>query len=129
MRLSKRIAAIVTETIRSPLRASYVVDKDGKQIVLRPGGNYVGADLSGLDLAGVRLAGANFTNANLAGVNLSGAHLEEANLAGANLTGAILSGAYLEGASLDLDAFREVSVEVAPAGLPADVVRTLKAGG
>jgi uncharacterized protein YjbI with pentapeptide repeats len=129
MNLSKKIAAIVSETIRNPLSPSYVVDKNGKQIVLRPGGNYVGFDLSGLDLTGVRLTGVNFTNANLSGVNLSGAHLEEANLAGADLSGANLSGAHLEGANIGSTALQEIAGKNTPAGLASNVVDTLKSGG
>ncbi|MDP2241476.1 MAG: pentapeptide repeat-containing protein [Burkholderiales bacterium] len=129
MNLTKRITTLITETVSSPLKTSYIIKQGDRQVVLRPGGNYSGVDLSGLDLKGLNLNKVNLRGANLVGTNLANAHLEFADLSGANLSGAVMSGTHLNGATIDTESLRNAVFEVAPAGISADSLDTLKIGG
>ncbi|WP_208028274.1 pentapeptide repeat-containing protein [Rhabdothermincola sediminis] len=74
-------------------------------LVIWPGAQLAGLDLSfavltGVDLRGADLSGANLTSANLSGANLAGAKLDGATLADVNLTGASLTLASVRGTDL-----------------------------
>lgn len=73
-----------------------LINLQGCQGRLAPGGALSGCDLSGRDFSGKNLSKADLRYADLSGANLTGA-----NLSGANLTGAKLSRANLEGANLE----------------------------
>jgi uncharacterized protein YjbI with pentapeptide repeats len=111
MNLTEKILAVLTETVKSPFKTSYVFQTGSRKVVLRRGGDYSGLDLSGLDLSGldlrdITLKDVNLEHTNLARANLAGAHLENATLLDTNLTGAMLSGAFLDGAEIDFDTLR-----------------------
>jgi uncharacterized protein YjbI with pentapeptide repeats len=126
MSFAKKIASLVAETVASPLENSYVFDQGGNTVVLRSRGDHAGADLSGLDLSGVKLEQANLENANLTGANLSGAHLEGANLIGAKFSGTILTGTHLKDAKIEIESLQNAVFDVAPAGLSAEDLVSLK---
>lgn len=74
-------------------------------LVIWPGAQMAGLDLSfsvltGADLRGADLSGANLTSANLSGANLAGANLDGATLADVDLTGATLMASSVRGADL-----------------------------
>lgn len=69
-------------------------------IILGPGANLRGHDLSGVNLTRANLFGADLQDANLRGADLTDANLFGANLRGANLFGALLIRTDLRGANL-----------------------------
>jgi uncharacterized protein YjbI with pentapeptide repeats len=97
-------------------------------LLVGPGANLSGDDLSGLDLSGltfggVDLTGVNFANADLTGTGLVGANLTNADFAGANLTSASLLYATVTGAQFataNLTHIYGVQVVGTPASLPTN---------
>jgi len=131
MNLAEKVIALISETVKSPLKTSYILKRGNERIVLHPGGDYSGIDLSELDLSGldlrnINLQDVNLKRANLSRANLTGAHLEKADLSGANLSGTVLSGASLKGATIDLLSLRKA---IDAAEFSIDDIDTFKTGG
>jgi uncharacterized protein YjbI with pentapeptide repeats len=119
MSFAGKIGSILSEVVAHPNKPSYIIESNGENLVIRPGGDYTNVDLGGQNLRGFDLRGSKFCDANLSGADLSGANLEGADLTGATLLGTRLSGARLGGSSYDVAALKQAIFEATPSGLPS----------